>query len=578
MSVGEKVSSPSMTVGESAIRGAGGIPHQNVLKGDYPIFGQRTFFVFTGVIDTVFESQDLPTPQGASRVVPGNGEFFGRGQQLLLNENVIASFDLFHGSTAFRPKDWEFRLTPVFNVNYLNVWENGIVNVDVRRGTNRADHAFALQEAFVEVRLLKVDRRFDFMSARAGIQGFTSDFRGFVFSDNQPSIKLFGNFGNNRYQWNVAYFYMLEKDTNSHLNTFQPRHQHVGVANLYRQDFLFPGYTTQLSFHFNLDQAGSMDDSGQHYDTNGLLVRPAPIGALRPHDLRVFYLGWSGEGHIGRVNFTHAFYQVLGTDDFNPIANRPVDINAQMAALELSYDIDWLRPKVFAFFASGASNPRDRTARGFDSIIDNVDFAGAGFSFIDRQTLPLAGTGVNIKNRFSLLPDLRSDKDEGQANFVNPGLLLVGAGIDAALTPKLKASINVNVLWFAATQPLILLLQQSGIGHYIGEDYGLRLIYRPLLNNHVVTSLGVAVLRPGNGFGDIPDQSDPLFRLCIGDSHLLNLSGARRGDAERSEHSIAVGRTRFFARWQSFSSRRWAPYFSRMSDPRQRFTLFAWTS
>ncbi len=484
--------------------------HQNVLKGDYPIFGQRTFFIFTGVIDTLFEARNLPTAQGASRASPGgNGDFFGRGQQLLVNENIIASLDLFHGSTAFKPKDWEFRLTPVFNVNYLKVWENQVVNIDVRQGTNRTDFGFkslgqvALQEAFVEVRLLKVDKRFDFISARAGIQGFTSDFRGFVFSDNQPGIKLFGNLASNRYQWNVAYFYMLEKDTNSHLNTFQPRHQHVGVANLYRQDFLFPGYTTQLSFHFNLDQAGSMDPNGQHYDTNGPLVRPAPIGAVRPHDLRVFYLGWSGEGHIGRLNLTHAFYQVLGTDDFNPIANRPVDINAQMAALELSYDIDWLRPKVFAFFASGDSNPRDSTAKGFDSIIDNVDFAGAGFSFFNRQPIKLAGTGVNLVNRFSLVPDLRTDKDEGQANFVNPGLFLVGAGLDAVFTPKLKASLNVNVLWFVNTEPLILLLHQPGIGHYIGEDYALRLTYRPFLNNHVVTSLAVAVLRPGSGFGDI---------------------------------------------------------------------------
>ena len=488
--------------------------HQNPLKGDYPIIGQRTFFIFTGVTDAVVESQALPTPQGASRVAPGSGAFFGNGQQLGLSDTVIASFDLFHGSTAFRPKDWELRVTPAFNINYVNAGENQVVNIDVRRGTARTDHAFGLQEAFAELRLADIDRRFDFVSVRAGIQGFTSDFRGFIFSDNQPGIKLFGNLDGNRYQWNLAYFYMLEKDTNSHLNTFQPRNQHVGVANLYRQDFLIPGYTTQLSVHINVDQAGSMDPNGQHYDTNGQLVRPARIGAVRPHDLRVFYLGWSGDGHIGPVNFTHAFYEVLGSDDFNPIANRRVDINAQMAALELSSDFDWLRPKLFAFYASGSSNPRGGTATGFDSIIDNADFAGAGFSFLNRQTIGFAETGVNLKNRFSLLPDLRSDKDEGQASFVNPGLFLVGAGIDAALTPKLKASLNVNVLWFVATEPLILILQQPGIGHYFGEDYAVRLNYRPLLSNNVITSLGVAVFRPGGGFGDI-QANDLLYSAFL---------------------------------------------------------------
>ena len=478
--------------------------NQNVLKGDYPIFGQRTFFVFSGVSDTLFEARNLPTPQGVSRAFPGsNGEFFGRDRQLLFNQNFITSFDIFRGSTAFRPKDWEVRFTPVFNVNFLDVQENGIVNIDVRKGTTRTDHQIALQEAFVEARLVDLSRHFDFVSVRAGIQGFTSDFRGFIFSDNEPSVKFFGNFDNNRYQWNVAYFNMLEKDTNSGLNTFRRRHQQVLIANLYRQDFIWLGYTAQLSFHYNLDQAGSGDTGGQHYDTNGFLVRPAVIGDVRSHDLHAYYLGWTGDGHIGRLNLTHAFYQVFGRDNFNQISARPVDINAQMAAAEFSYDIDWLRPKFSVFFGSGDPNPRDGTGRGFDSIIDNVNFAGSGFSFFNRQAIRLTETGVNIVNRFSLLADLRSAKDEAQANFVNPGLFLIGPGLDIEVTPKLKALLNVNFLWFVYTEPLTLILQQPGIRHYIGEDYSLGFIYRPFLNNNVITSVGVAVFRPGSGFKDI---------------------------------------------------------------------------
>jgi hypothetical protein len=478
--------------------------NQNPLKGDFPIIGQRTFLNFLGSIDTLAEGHNLPTPQGNSRTTTGaGGEFFGNGEQLLLNGNIIASLELSHGSTAYRPKDWSIKVTPVYNVNYTHSWENQVINIDIRRATTRFDHAFGLQEAFAEVRLLKIDKRFDFMSVRAGIQGFTSDFRGFIFSDNQPGLKLFGNFGNNRFQWNLAYFYMLEKDTNSRLNTFDFRHQHVGVANLYKQDFLVTGYTAQLSFHTNIDRAGSMDPNGQHYNTNGFLVRPANIGAVVPHDLQVYYIGFTGEGHFGRLNVTNAFYEVLGHDNYNPIANRPIDVNAQMAALELSYDSDWLRPKIFGFFASGAHDPKGPTANGFDSIVDNVDFAGSGFSFFNRQGIPLAETGVNIKSRFSLFPDLRSDKDEGQANFVNPGLLLVGAGLDAELTPKLRASLNVNVMWFVATEPLILILQQPAIGHYFGEDYALRFNYRPLLTNNIIITLGAGLFRPGQGFIDV---------------------------------------------------------------------------
>src|SRR5215470_8488795 len=60
---------------------------------------------------------------------------------------------------------------------------------------------------------------FDTTSVRAGIQPFVSDFRGFIFSDVNLGARLFGNFANNRYQFNAAYFNMLEKDTNSELNT-----------------------------------------------------------------------------------------------------------------------------------------------------------------------------------------------------------------------------------------------------------------------------------------------------------------------------------------------------------------------
>lgn len=483
--------------------------NQNLLKGDYPVDGKNTFIVLTLISDTLLEARYLPTPQGISPTSPGSSEFFGNGNAVAVNQNLIASFDLFRGSTAFRPKDLEARITPVFNVNYLRVWENGVVNADPRRGADRTDYNFrsgekiSLQELFIGARLFRASRRFDFVSVRAGIQGFTSDFRGFIYADNQPGVKLFGNLANNRYQWSAAYFYLLEKDTNSKLNTFVPRHQHVGVLNLYRQDTIWLGYTSQFSFHFNLDLAGSKDEGGQLYDTNGFLVRPSAIGALRPHDVKSFYLGWAGEGHIGRANLSHAFYQVLGTDDFNPLTSSSAFINAQLAALELSVDIDWLRPKFFAFFASGDSNPQDDQATGFDSIVDNVDFAGGGFSFFNRQAIGLPTTGVNLVNRLSLVPNLRPDKNQGQANFVNPGLFLAGVGLDADLTPKLKGSLNLNVLTFVATEPLILLLQQGDIRRYIGEDYALRLTYRPLLTNNIITTLVINVLRPGSGLSDI---------------------------------------------------------------------------
>ena len=55
-------------------------------------------------------------------------------------------------------------------------------------------------------------------------------------------------------------------------------------------------------------------------------MRPALIGDVRPHAIKVGYLGLSGDGHLGRLNLTHAYYYAFGRDDRNPIAGRAVSV------------------------------------------------------------------------------------------------------------------------------------------------------------------------------------------------------------------------------------------------------------
>lgn len=482
--------------------------NRNRIKGDYPIFGQRWFFNFTGASETGFDGRRLPVPSGLNSLDPGGSQFFGRGEQAFLSENLRFSFDLFRGDTSFRPVDFRIRFTPEINLNLLQTRERGIVNIDTRRGTNRFDTHVGLQEAFVEAKLRDLSPNYDFVSVRAGIQQFTSDFRGFLFSEEQPGVRIFGNLHSNRLAYNLAWFHLLGKNTNSGLNTFQNRKQQVYVANLYIQDFFAKGYTTELSFHYN------RDDASIHYDDNGFLVRPAPVGAVvngavRVHNIRAYYLGWTGNGHIGRLNVSNAFYQALGHDDFNTIAGRRVNINAQMAALELSLDRDWVRYRASFFYASGDSSNRsgasrtDGTARGFDSIVDNTHFAGTDFSFWDREGIRLTATGVALVTPMSLLPDLRSNKEEGQANFVNPGIYVFNLGADFDVTPKLRVFVNSNYLRFDRSEPLELLLFQRPIRHGIGTDLGAGFEYRPPLSENIVVRGGASALVPGDGLHDI---------------------------------------------------------------------------
>lgn len=476
--------------------------NRNKIKGDYPIFGNQTFFNLTVTSDTFADGRRLPTPSNLGSERPDSTNFFGKFGQFFTSENLAFSFDLFRGDAAFRPIDWRVRFTPEVNVNYLLARERGIVNIDVRKGTTRTDAYLGLQEAFIEVKLRDLSHAYDFVSARAGIQGFNSDFRGFIFSDQEPGLRIFGNLQSNRYQYNLAYFAMLEKDTNSGLNRLDYRNQQVFIANLYRQDFLKLGYTIQVSFHYD------KDDPSFKFDQNRFLVRPAPVGGVKPHSIRAYYYGLTGDGHIGKLNITHAFYQVLGNDSRNPIADRRVDINAQMAAVELSLDRDWLRYRISFFYASGDKDPgfgkaRGGTARGFDAIFDKPNFAGGIFSFWNRESIRLTGSGVALVGADSLVPSLRSSKIQGQANFVNPGLYLYNGGVDIDVTPKLRGFINTNLVRFVRTEPLQLLLFQRGIHAGVGGDYGLGVKYRPPLTDNIVLTAGVNAFQPFRGFRDI---------------------------------------------------------------------------
>ena len=506
--------------GELGERGATLDPYnQNLLKGDLPIFGEDTFLVLTGISDTLVESRAVPTPSNPSAGRPQSFTFFGENDQGVFLQSLIVSADIFQGFTAFQPVRQRVKATAIGNFNFVHVEEPGILKPDVRRGTERKDSHFTLQELFYE-RLLKVlTDNYDFMSIRVGSQPFVSDFRGFIFSDTNLGVRFFGNYANNRYQYNAAFFDRLEKDTNSGLNRMMEfRDQKVLIGNFYAQDFMGKkGYTQQFSIH------AFQDEASLTFDRNGILVRPAPVGVFTPHEIQAVYLGQAGFGHFGRINVDHALYYVFGRDELNPIAGpdprlRPdvddeIDISAGLIAVELSFDKDWLRPKIGFLYATGDSDPRDRTGTGFDSIFDNPNFAGGGFSFFNRLGIRLAGTGVALVERGSLFTSLRSSKDEGQPNYVNPGVALITTGLDVEFTPRLKGVFTGNYIRLATTEPIEQILFQGNIREELGFDISAGLRYRPFITNNVVVVGGAAVFVPGQGFKDIYENGDPLYHV-----------------------------------------------------------------
>lgn len=498
-------------------RGAWYNPYdQNVLKGDIPVIGDDYFVILSGASTTGVEIRRTPSSTNVSSADPDNNNFFGRPESFAFNQTLQVSFEFFKGQTVFRPRTWAIKFSPTFSIpNYLNARENGIVNIDVRRGTSRTDFQVSLEEAFAEVKLFDTNDNYDSVSVRAGIQPFNADFRGFLFSDNNLGARVFGAFSNNKTQFNIAFFRQIEKDTNSGLNSMRSlRPQDVFIANLFRQDFLTKGYTIQLVGAYNYDRADT------HYDQNGFLVRPAVVGSARRHSVKAGYVGFNGDGHIGILNLTNSYYFAFGKDDLNPIAGRSTDIRAHMAAAEASIDRNWLRFRGSVFFASGDKDPTDDKATGFDAILDDPNFVGGQFSYWSRQGIKLVSTDIGLTQPNSLLPSLRSSKIEGQANFVNPGIFIFNAGVDAEVTQTVKAIFNANYLRFHRTQSLEYTLFQPNVRREIGYDLSLGVVYRPLLINNLTFTFGGNMFFAGKGFKDIftdGPRNCPIPNFCTAD-------------------------------------------------------------
>lgn len=488
--------------------------HQNTLKADRPLFDDW-FLNVSFISDSIFEPRSLPTPVGIQTSDRANSvDAFGDINQLFFNQLVVASFSLLKGDTVFKPPDFEFRVTPIFSYNYTEVEERRILNIDPGKGTTRSDNHVALQEAFVDYHIRNVSDRYDFDSIRVGIQPIQGDFRGFLLQDEPLGARLFGTRDNNIFQYNIAWFRRLEKDTNSGLNDLGEglRDDDIFLANLYWQDFPRPGFVSQATVIYNRNR----EDEGLFFNKNGFLERPASIGDERGRSYDVVYLGLNGDGHFDRLNLTGSFYYAIGEDHHNQFRGNGDSsaIRAWMAALEPSVDFSWIRLRGSLLYASGDSDPFNNESNGFDAIFENPQFAGADTSYWIRQAVPLiGGGGVALSGRNAVLPALRSSKEQGQSNFNNPGLLLIGAGADMDLTPELRLSLNVNHLQFADTSSLEFLRNQGNIDSEIGWDVSAALIWRPLFTQNLVFRASGAVLFAGEGFSELyaTDRGQDVF-------------------------------------------------------------------
>jgi len=485
----------------------------NVLKGDRPAFGDDWFVALNLISDSTYEDREIPTPV-AIATSPGAAtlDVLGEPDQTAFTQNLLLEAVLYKGETVFKPPDYELRFLPVINFTRVEVEQQGALFVNPQAGTQRDDNFVGIQGLFLDKHLRNVSDRYDFDSLRVGIQPITADFRGFLFQDSPVGIRLFGTRDNNRWQYNIGWFRRLEKDTNSGLNDIGEdlRDDDVFLVNLYRQDFPILGFTSQVVLVHNRNN----ETDPPFIDANGFLQRPTAFGLQQNRDYDVTYFGYNGDGHIGRWNLTASAYLAIGEETPAAFADLDSDIEAAFAAFELSRDFDWIRLRGTLVYGSGDDNPYDDESNGFDAIFENPLIAGADTSFWIRQAVPLIGGGrLTLSSANGLLNSMRSSKQHGQSNFTNPGLLLLGAGADLEITPRIRASVNINQLWFDDTAVLEAARNQAPIDSDIGQDVSLAVTYRPFTSQNVVIRVAASALLPGDGYEDLYGSDTPYSVL-----------------------------------------------------------------
>src|SRR5688572_11306352 len=497
----------------------------NFTKGDLPIEDgpfAGWFFNLLAISDTTFEVRTIPTPAGvqATQSPQQSGPFVG-GRQSLLAENLLVSFSLIKGNTVFRPPDYELRIVPVVSFNHARAEAVRVLYADPARGTTRTDSFVGLQELFIDKHLRDVSDNYDFDSLRVGVQPFNADFRGFLFLDQPFGIRLFGTRDANRWQYNLAWFRRLEKDTNSGLNDIgrRLRDDDVYVVNAFRQDWPVLGFTSQATVLHNRNREGGR---GLFLNENGFVERPAVFGSGQPRDYDVTYLGANGDGHFGRWNLSASVYYAVGDEQRGAFSGRKERIGALFGAAELSRDFDWIRVRASAAYASGDRDPFDDEAGGFDAVLETPAFAGADTSYWIRQAVPLiGGGGTTLSIRNGMLASLRSSREHGQSNFTNPGLRLVGVGADFDVAPTLRLITNLNHIAFDNMSSIAALRNQRFSSADIGWDVSIAAQYRPFFTQNVVLNASLAVLFAEEGLRELygeavsPRQYSALLNLLL---------------------------------------------------------------
>ena len=411
------------------------------------------WFVSLGAIsDTLVELRRLPTPVGAADLDPRQraSTSSARASRRSSPRRSSSSLALIKGNTTFKPPDYEFRIVPAFNVQP----RRGRGDPRAARRSAPGHHAQrqprgaagSLRRRAPAQRLGPLRLRLDPRRHPAVHLGLPRlPLPGRARSACASSARATTTSGSTTSAW----FRRLEKDTNSGLNDVTTRA--ARATTTFVANALPPGlpvarlHLAGAPSVLNVQPRGRR---GDFFDDNGFLERPAVLGDARAARLHASPTSaTAATATFGALEPPTSVYLALGRDERHPLAQqraghpRRLRRRRALARLQLGAraPVRAVRSRATRIPSTGRPRASTRSSRTRSSPAPTRASGSA-------RPIPLiGGGGVALSGRNGVLASLRSSKDQGQSNFVNPGLLLLGVGADVDLTPQLRAIGNVNV-------------------------------------------------------------------------------------------------------------------------------------
>ena len=422
------------------------------------------------------------------------------------------SFDLFRGDTVFRPIDWRVRFAPAYSLNFVNLSEYNGVNADVRREDTRARPpprragALRREEALrhrPSLRLHLGPRRHPGVHLRLPrLHGRARGARRARCSARSKSSRIEYNAGG------------LRPAGEGHQQRLQ-RDAPPPPAGLHRQR-LRPGLP-DARLHAVVQLPRQPTTAASCTTTrNGFLVRPAPIGVHRHQ-----------RGHRPTTSARRATATSAAGTSATPSTRRSATRATTRSPRSASTSTRrWARWSCRSTRTGCGSRARRSSPSGDG---DPSDDKGARLRRdprhpeLRRRRRSASGTARGCASRrpapassrrVSLLPTLRTNKDEGQPNFVNPGVFLLnGAG---RRRPDAEAArVRHHQLHPLPARPSRWRRCSSRrrFARTSASTTAAAFSYRPPLSDNIVIIGGVQAMKLGQGLKDIYERSCLLRSL-----------------------------------------------------------------